>query len=169
MSEAPKPETGAAGAQTAQGSLIDEILSETKISPKDEAYQVARRGVEAFIADLLAPQKAVERVEKALVDGMIAEIDRRISRQLDEIMHHPEFQKLESAWRGLKFLVDRTDFRENTKLELLNCSKEDLLADFEDSPEIVKSGLYKTAYTAEYGTFGGKPYGAMVANYDFGP
>jgi len=168
MAEA-KTEGGAAAATEQAGSLIEDILSETKISPKDEAYQVARMGVQAFIADLLAPQKSVERVDKSLVDGMIAEIDRRISRQLDEILHAPEFQKLESTWRGLKFAVDRTDFRENIKLEILNCSKEDLLTDFEDSPEIVKSGLYKTCYTAEYGTFGGKPYGAMVANYDFGP
>src|SRR5207302_1159707 len=132
------------------------------------SYEVAKKGVQAFIGQLLAGARG-ERVDKSIVDGMIAEIDQRISRQLDEILHHPDFQKLESAWRGLKFVVDRTDFRENTKLELLNCSKADLQTDFEDSPEIVKSGLYKTAYTAEYGTFGGKPYGAIVANYDFGP
>src|SRR5213079_2470996 len=76
-------------------------------------------------------------------------------------------QKLESAWRGLKLMVDRTDFRENTKINIVNVSKDDLLTDFEDSPEIVKSGLYKTVYTGEYGQFGGEPYGAMIANYEF--
>ena len=91
------------------------------------------------------------------------------SRQIDEIIHNPTFQKLESAWRGLKFVVDRTDFRENIKVELLNCSKEDLLADFEDSPEVPKSGLYKLVYSAEFGQFGGRPYGAIIANYEFGP
>src|SRR5262252_287045 len=136
MAEATKTGGGAATATEQSGSLIEDILSETKISPKDDAYQVARMGVQAFIADLLAPQKSIERVDKSLVDGMIAEIDQRISRQLDEILHAPELQKLESAWRGLKFAVDRTDFRENVRLELLNCSKEDLLTDFEDSPEI---------------------------------
>ena len=84
-------------------------------------------------------------------------------------MHHAELQKLESAWRGLKYLVDKTDFRENIRLELLNVSKEDLLEDFEDSPEVTKSGLYKTLYTSEYGQFGGKPYGNIIANYEFGP
>src|SRR5215468_6401717 len=98
MSEATKTEGAAAATEAASGSLIDEILAETKISPKDEAYEVARKGVHAFIADLVAPQKAVERVDKSLVDGMIAEIDKKISGQLDEILHHPEFQKLESAW-----------------------------------------------------------------------
>ncbi|MGZ3478256.1 MAG: type VI secretion system contractile sheath large subunit, partial [Polyangiales bacterium] len=80
-----------------------------------------------------------------------------------------DFQKLESAWRGLKFAIDRTDFRENIRIEVLNASKEDLLTDFEDAPEITKSGFYKTVYTAEYGQFGGKPYGAVFANYDLGP
>src|ERR671921_857188 len=75
-------------------------------------------------------------------------------------------QILESAWRGLKYLVDKCDFRENIRVEVLNCSKQDMLDDFEDSPEIPKSGLYRTVYSAEYGTFGGKPFGLMVANYD---
>ena len=100
---------------------------------------------------------------------MIAEIDQKLSRSSTQILHNEEFQKLESAWRGLKFVVDRTDFRQNIKIEMLNVSKDDLLTDFEDSPEVVKSGLYKHVYTAEYGQFGGKPVGAIVANYDFGP
>jgi type VI secretion system protein ImpC len=161
---------GGSSAQTLEGgSLLDEILAETKMTPGDEGYDVAKRGVQAFIAELVAPKREGEKVDKAFVDALIAEIDQKLSRQIDEIIHHPTFQKLESAWRGLKFVVDRTDFRENIKVELLNCSKEDLLADFEDSPEVPKSGLYKTVYSAEYGQFGGRPYGAIIANYDFGP
>ncbi len=163
--------SGAAGAATEQleGSLLDQILNETKISKGDDTYDVARRGVEAFIAEMLSPKRSTDKVDKAIVDSMIAEIDRKLSAQLDEIIHHRDFQKLESTWRGLKFTVDRTDFRENIKIEILNCSKEDLQMDFEDAPEITKSGLYRTAYTAEYGQFGGKPYGAIFSNYEFGP
>jgi type VI secretion system protein ImpC len=158
------------GTQTLEGgSLLDEILAETKMTPGDEGYDVAKRGVQAFIAELVAPKREGEKVDKAFVDALIAEIDQKLSVQVDEIIHNPVFQKLESAWRGLKFVVDRTDFRENIKVELLNCSKEDLLADFEDSPEVPKSGLYKTVYSAEFGTFGGRPYGAIIANYEFGP
>ena len=151
------------------GSLLDEILSETKLAPTDEGYDVARRGVQAFIAELLQPQRAQEKVDKSFVDSMIAEIDKKLSLQVDEILHHKDVQKLESAWRGLKFVIDRTDFRENVKVELLNCSKADLQADFEDAPEITKSGLYRIGYTAEYGQFGGKPYGAIFSNYEFSP
>ncbi len=150
-------------------SLLDEILSEAKIKPKDEGYDIARRGVEAFITEMLAPTRTEERVDKALVDAMISEIDRRLSAQVNEILHATEFQKLESSWRSLKFLVDRVDFRENIRVEMLNVSKEDLLKDFEDAPEVVKSGLYRLIYSNEYGVFGGKPYGMLLGNYDFGP
>ena len=152
-----------------EGNLLDEILSETKIKPDDDAYAVAKQGVEIFISEMLSPDRRGEKIEKSVVDAMIAEIDARMSSQVNEILHHPSFQKLESTWRGLKYLVDNTDFRENTKIEVLNCSKQALLEDFEDTPEIVKSGLYQIAYSGEYGTFGGQPYAMMVADFDFGP
>ena len=164
--EQSKPAAGAA--EAAGGSLLDEIMVQTKMKPSDEGYEVAKKGVQAFIAQMLAGS-ANQKADKKMVDQMIAEIDSKVSKQLDAVMHNAAFQKLESAWRGLKLLVDRTDFRENNRIALLNCSKDDLITDFEDSPEIVKSGLYKTVYTGEYGQFGGEPYGAMIANYDFGP
>ena len=150
-------------------SLLEEITQATKLKPADEAYGMAKKGVEALIAQLVEPGKGVDKVTKAVVDEMIAEIDKKVGLQVDAIMHHEDFQKLESAWRSMEYLVDKTDFRENIKLEMVNISKEDLLDDFEDAPEIPKSGLYKTAYTAEYGQFGGQPYAAMIGNYDFGP
>ncbi len=160
----------AAGATgTTETSLLDDILSETKLQKTDEGYDVAKRGIEVLVGELLKPEHAQDRVDKSLADAMIAELDAQISKQLDEILHQKAFQQLESAWRGLKFVIDRTDFRENVRVELVNCSKEDLLTDFEDAPEITKSGLYKIAYTAEYGQFGGKPYGAIFSNYEVGP
>ena len=149
--------------------LLDEIIQATKIKPSDEAYSVTRTGVQAFIDELLKPGREGVKVSKALMDEMISNLDQKLSAQVNAILHHDEFQKLESSWRSLKYLVDNTDFRENVKISLMNVSKDDLLEDFEDSPEIPKSGLYKTMYTAEYGQFGGQPYGAIVANYDFGP
>lgn len=162
----------AAGAEKTteeQTSLLDDIVQATKLKPSDESYGLARKGVEALIAQLIEPGKKVGKISKADADEMIAEIDNKLSLQLDAIMHNDQFQKLESAWRSLKYLVDKTNFRENIKMELLNVSKDDLLEDFEDSPEVPKSGLYKTVYTAEYGQFGGKPYGAIIGNYEFGP
>jgi type VI secretion system protein ImpC len=169
MAEQTEKQAGAVETAEGEASLLDTILQETKLKPSEEGYSIAKRGVEAFIAELLTPDRKGAKVHQSVINDMIAEIDRKLSSQVDAIMHHPTFQKIESAWRGLKFAVDRTNFRENIKFELLNVSKEDLLNDFEDAPEVTKSGLYKSVYTAEYGTFGGKPVGAMIANYDFGP
>jgi type VI secretion system protein ImpC len=150
-------------------SLLDEIVTATKLKPADEGYAIAKKGIEALLGQLVEPGRRVDRISNALIDDFIAEIDAKLSAQLDAILHHPDVQKLESAWKSLKFMVDRTDFRENIKVEILNATKEELLEDFEDSPEIPKSGLYKLFSTAEYGQFGGKPYGNIIANYDFGP
>ena len=167
-------ESAAAGAapittEGQEGSLLDQIMETTRIGPADEGYSVARRGVAAFIEELVKPNRKEEKVNSILVDQMIAEIDKKLGQALDVILHHEQFQKLESTWRGLKFLVDKTDFRQNIKIQILNASKDDLLQDFEDSPEIVKTGLYKHVYVAEYGQFGGQPIAAIIANYEVGP
>ncbi|NES11937.1 type VI secretion system contractile sheath large subunit, partial [Pseudomonas laurentiana] len=150
-------------------SILDSIIAETRLTPDDDAYGIAKRGVSAFIEELLKPHNSGEPVKKAMVDRMIAEIDAKLSRQMDEILHHADFQSLESAWRGLQLLVERTNFRENIKIEILNVSKQDLLDDFEDSPEVMQSGLYKHIYTAEYGQFGGSRWGRSLANYFLSP
>ena len=152
-----------------EDSLLEQILEETKLKPSDEGYAIARQGVSAFIAEILSPSRAGAKVHPSVISDMIVALDEALSRQVDAILHDPAYQKLESAWKGLKFLVDRTNFRENVKIELLNVSKEDLLNDFEDAPDVTKSGLYKSIYTAEYGQFGGNPVGAMIANYELGP
>ena len=149
--------------------LVDQILQETRLRPNDDGYDAAKQGIAAFIAELVKPDRSGQKVNDVIIDQMVAEIDRSLGRQLDAILHHDEFQQLESSWRGLKFLVDRTDFRQNIRIELLNISQDQLLEDFEDSPEIVKSGLYKHVYTSEYGQFGGQPIGAIIGSYAFGP
>ncbi|MBA1208854.1 type VI secretion system contractile sheath large subunit [Pseudomonas fulva] len=149
--------------------LLDQIMAETKLVPAQEGYQVARQGVSAFITEILKTPDPDQLINKHRVDQMIAELDRALSNQMDAILHQPAFQALESSWRSLKLLVDRTDFRENIKLEVLHVSKEDLLDDFENAADITCSGMYKHVYTAGYGQFGGEPVAAMVGNYNFGP
>jgi type VI secretion system protein ImpC len=149
--------------------LLESILAESRIAPADPRYEPVVRGLRAAGEALLAPGRQAETIDRGFVDLLISEIDLRMARQIDEILHHTTFQRLEAAWRGLRFLVDRVEFRENTRIEFVNCSKEDLLADFEDTPEVPKSGLYKLVYSAEFGQFGGKPVGAIISNYDFGP
>ena len=168
MADAPEAAQTSAARELPEdvSSMLDEITVATGIKDA-EAKRIARRGVEELLANLVSAP--VEKIDKALIDAYIAELDHKLSMQVDEILHHEDVQKLESAWRGLKFVVDQTDFRENIKIDILNISKDELLEDFENSPEIPKSGLYQHVYTAEFGQAGGEPFGAMVANYDFGP
>lgn len=164
MAEA--PQQAAAAMPDDVVSLLDEITVATGIQDQ-EAKKIARRGVEALLSQLVA--KPDQKIDKALIDAYIAEIDAKLSSQIDEILHAADVQKMESSWRSLKFLVDQTDFRENIKIDIINVSKDALLEDFENAPEIPKSGLYQHIYTAEFGQAGGEPFGAMVTNYDFGP
>ncbi len=78
-----------------------------------------------------------------------------------------EFQKVESLWRGTWFVVQRTDFRKNVRIELLDISKEHLRQDFDDSPEIIQSGLYRHTYIQEYDTPGGEPVASLISSYEF--
>jgi type VI secretion system protein ImpC len=155
--------------QGAQVSLLDEIMAQTRIAPNEEGYDVAKKGVAAFIENLIGADKTSEPVNKSLVDQMLVELDKKISSQMDEILHQESFQQLESSWRGLKLFVDRTDFRENNKVEILHATKEELLEDFEFAPETSQSGLYKHVYSSGYGQFGGEPVGAIIGNYAFTP
>lgn len=150
-------------------SLLDQVMAETRMSPEDDGFETARKGVEAFISDLLKPSRSFDKVEKKLVDDMISAIDQKISGQLDEVMQSQDFKKIEGAWRGLKFLVDRTDFSQNIGIEMISTTKDELIEDFEDAPDVTRSGLYKHVYSAEYGQFGGKPYGAIIGGYAVNP
>ncbi|TKI02640.1 type VI secretion system contractile sheath large subunit, partial [Martelella alba] len=124
-------------------------------------------GMKVFMECLSKAGAKVEKLDKHLIDHHIAQLDHQISRQLDAVMHHAEFQKVESLWRGLKSLADNTDVRQNVKLEILDIAKDDLRQDFEDAPEIIQSGLYQHTYTAEYDSPGGEPIAALISAYEF--
>lgn len=100
---------------------------------------------------------------------LISSIEEKLCRQIDAILHHPDFQLLESAWRSADFLIKRTDFNENCELSFINISKQGLMDDFEDAPDVFQSNLYQRVYADEYGQFGGRPYGVIVGDYEFNP
>ncbi|MGE5490422.1 MAG: type VI secretion system contractile sheath large subunit, partial [Actinomycetota bacterium] len=104
----------------------------------------------------------------AFMDDRVTTIDARISRQLAEVMHAESFQKVEATWRGLHYLVSRTETGAMLKLRVLDASKKDLDDDLNKAVEFDQSGLFKMIYEAEYGTFGGAPYSLLVGDYEFG-
>lgn len=148
-------------------SLLDQIMAQTRIQPGSEGYDIARQGVTAFISSVLHSTSSTEPVNKLAVDSMISDIDVRISRQMDAVIHASEFQQVESFWRSLKTMVDRVDFRENIKVNVLHVTKSELLEDFEFAPEIIQSGYYKHVYSSGFGQFGGEPVATVVGAYEF--
>lgn len=146
--------------------LPSSTVSLDRVSESDKGAMVTA-SLRVFVDAIAQLEAPLEKVDKNLLDGLIASLDARLSEQLDEIMHAEKFQKLESAWRGLKFLVDRTDFRRNVRIEMIDISKDALRESFEDAPELIQSALYKQVYSGAYDTPGADPYGAMISNYEF--
>lgn len=152
----------------AEAGLLDRIISEGKLARDDSQRRYARDLIGEFVNDVLAEGKRVSPDVVALINDRIAEIDDLLSDQINEILHHPEFQRLEAAWRGLDYFVMHTETGASLKLRLMNVSKADLLKDLERAVEFDQSALFKKVYEEEYGTFGGRPYSVLVADYEFG-
>jgi len=180
----PKPESAQAQPlETQEQSLLDSIFDKVSLSTPAEGVTVEQfkdteaaisapsgmmaAALSVFVDAVSQLGQPVDRLDKHLMDAMISELDEKLSAQVDAIMHHEDFQKMESAWRGLKFLVDRTDFRKNTRLEILNVSKGALQESFEDAPELIQSALYGHVYTDAYDQAGADPFAAIIANYEF--
>jgi type VI secretion system protein ImpC len=165
-----KPTSIGGGAAQPAGTLLSELLTVSNVGPRgSQPYQLVRRGTHKLIDDLLRAADTSTKVDRQLVDDMIAEIDRRVSAQVSEILHHEQVARLEAAWRGVKYLVDAIDFGQNVLLELMSVTKEELKIDFEDAPDVTRSALYGTVYRDSFGTLGGRPYGVICSTYEFGP
>jgi type VI secretion system protein ImpC len=121
------------------------------------------------LRDLLAMRRRLAQQPSQTTVTDVAEVDRRLSAQLNEIMHHMAFQGLEGTWRGLHYLVMQTETGERLKLRLLNCSKDDVLRDMQRVAEFDQSFLFEKVYEWQYGMRNGQPFGLLVGDYEFGP
>jgi type VI secretion system protein ImpC len=156
----------AASTTTSEAGFLDQIIKATK-PRSDTQIETAKRTLQEFVGKLMEPGAVVSKDVEKTINFWIAEIDKKISAQLNEIMHTEEFQKLEASWRGLFYLVDKTETSTSLKIRVLNASKKDLLKDLEKASEFDQSGLFKKIYEAEYGIFGGEPYGTLIGDYEF--
>jgi type VI secretion system protein ImpC len=165
MAEQPQ-QAQAAAAGAAETTAVDALIDSWDLD--NEYRELYRKGIAGIVQKAAGLDLKKLTINKQVVDDFIAEIDQQVSAQVNEILHDEKFQELESAWRSLAYLVDNTEFRQNIRIEVLNSSKQDLLEDFQDSPDWQKSGLFKSVYRDQYNTFGGNPFGLMVSNYKFG-
>ena len=154
---ATETETATAGTQAETGSVLDRILLQGRMVRDDTQRAYARDLIGEFVNEVLAEGATVSNDVVAAINDRIADIDDLISAQLNEVLHYPDFQRLEASWRGLNYLVMNSETGTMLKLRLLNISKADLLKDLERAVEFDQSALFKKVYEEEYGTFGGFP------------
>jgi type VI secretion system protein ImpC len=153
--------------QQGEGDLLTRILEKGKLARNEVQAQQAKDMIAEFVQEVMQGQLVVTKDMESAINSRIAEIDRLLSAQLNEIMHAEEFQKLEGSWRGLHHLVMNTETSTMLKIRVLNVSKKELLKDLERATEFDQSALFKKVYEEEYGTFGDHPFGAMVGDYEF--
>ena len=154
--------------ETGEVNLLDKILTEGKMGRDEFQKERAKDMIAEFVNQVMAGELTMSKNMDLAINSRIAEIDRLLSAQLNEIMHHEDFQKLEGSWRGLNQLVMNSETGTQLKIRVLNVNKKDLLKDLERALEFDQSTLFKKIYEEEYGTFGGAPYGALIGDYEFG-
>lgn len=161
--------SNAAAAQTTTENDFNALLTR-EFKPKSEQ---AKTAVELAVKTLAeqALTTSITMADDAYknIAAIIAEIDHKLSEQINLILHHEEFQSLESAWRGLHYLVSNTETDEKLKLRFMDISKDDLRRNMKRYKGIAwdQSPLFKQIYEEEYGQLGGEPYGCLVADYFF--
>ena len=163
-------DVGADAVKNDELSLLDRIIQEGKMAAEPSQSVYAKKLLGQFATQILdegmksAPDKGVV----AMINERIAEIDQILTDQLNAIMHHPDFQALESSWIGLRDMVFGTETSTTLKLRLMNVTKKELLKDLETAVDHDMSVLFKKVYEEEYGTFGGNPYSLLIGDYYFG-
>jgi type VI secretion system protein ImpC len=148
--------------------VLDQIVREGRFGAAAPEQARGRGLVRRFVEEVLQGAMAVGSDTEAMISQRIAEIDRLVSAQVAEIMHHPPFQRLEASWRGLRYLLSQSETGANLKIKVLNVSRKELLRDLQRAHAYDQSALFKKVYEEEFGVFGGTPFGALLGDYAFG-
>ena len=154
--------------QEAGGGLLDQILTEGRMARDEYQKDRAKDMIAEYVKQVMSGEMTLSRNMDATINARIAEIDRLISAQMNEIMHHEEFQKLEGSWRGLHHLVSNSLTGPMLKIRVMSVTKKDMLKDFERALEFDQSAMFRKIYEDEYGMFGGAPFGALIGDFEFG-
>ena len=154
--------------QVQEVSLLDKILTDGRLARDEFQKESAKDMIAEFVGQVMSGQLTMSKNMDVTINARIAEIDRVVTAQMNEIMHHEDFQKLEGSWRGIHHLVKNSLTGTQLKIRVLSVSKKELLKDFERALEFDQSNMFKKIYEEEYGTFGGAPYGALIGDYEFG-
>jgi type VI secretion system protein ImpC len=164
-------QTGAAASAAVTQEASDfTALLEREFKPKsDRAKEAVESAVQALAQQALVHATLISDDALRSIEGMIAAIDRKLTEQINLVLHHEDFQGLESAWRGLHYLVNNTETDEMLKIKVFNVSKKELGRTLKKFRGTLwdQSPIFKKVYEEEYGQFGGEPYGLLVGDYEF--
>jgi type VI secretion system protein ImpC len=148
-------------------SLLDQIISQGRLARDDEQRELAKDLIGEFVGQVMAGTMTVSKNTLSMINKRIGQIDVLISKQLNAVLHHEDFQKLEAAWRGLHYFVQQSETSTLLKIKVMNATKKELSSDMERAVEFDQSALFKKVYTEQFGTFGGAPFGALIGDYEF--
>ena len=160
-------EQAQAATETAEGegelSLLDQAIGATRQTEPDRAQELLKTLSEEALKGTVTYSKNLT----VTFNKAIAAIDAQMSKQLNAVMHHEKFQKMEGTWRGLHHLVMNSETGAGLKIRCLNVKKKDLYKDLSKAVEFDQSQVFKKIYENEFGTPGGEPYGALIGDYEF--
>ncbi len=159
-----------------QGGALDQLLGVVdKLKPRsEEAKREIGGQVKTLFAHILKDYDTISNESPEVLDKIervIAEIDRQLTSQINRIIHHDQFQKLEGSWRGLFHLVSNTETSDQLKVKVFNVSKGELYKAFKGKATAGwdQTEIFKKIYEEEYGMPGGQPFGVLIGDYEFGP
>jgi type VI secretion system protein ImpC len=145
------------------------VLKQSFKPRSDRAATEVENAVTTLVHQALADTTVIKDDVLDTIEGMIARLDEKLSAKMNEILHAPEFQQIESAWRGLHYLIFNSETDSNLKIRVMNVSKNEIYRNLRLYPGARwdQSPLFKAVYEAEFGQLGGEPFGCMVGDYYF--
>jgi len=164
------PHAAAGATETAESGNEFAALLQKEFRPKsDQARTAVEEAVKTLAQQALENTALISDDALRTIEGIVAALDAKLTEQVNLILHHPDLQQLESAWRGLHYLVNNTETDEMLKIRVFNVSKKDMAKTLRKFKGTAwdQSPVFKKIYEEEFGQFGGEPYGALVADYHF--
>lgn len=159
--------------QSAPGAVVEDEFGQflrQSFKPRtDRAAEEVENAVTTLVSEVMADASLVHSDVVDTIEAIIARLDAKLSTQVNEIMHAEEFQQIESAWRGLEYLVTNSETDAQLKIRVMNVSKTELYRELRRYPGAKwdQSPLFKKIYEQEYGTLGGEPFAALIGDYYF--
>lgn len=167
--ELQQQKTGEAATGYQEADEFSALLKQSFKPRSERAATEVENAITTLVTQALADTSLIKSDVLDTIDEMIARLDAKLSAQVNEILHNQEFQKIESAWRGLSYLVNNSETDASLKIKVMNASKGELYRDLRLYPDAKwdQSPLFKRLYEAEFGQLGGQPYGCLVGDYQF--